>query len=630
MYSANPGMNGFNDASYLYLSDYASNNWRMTEMSASFWNNRTGPQRNPSAFRSSDNSCTLNGRYIAFFDYVVSQDYQSVAVYDTQEKKLVGPSATVNPPLDAASSCSFIRFTPDSLKLIFQCNPAASSLPELYSYTLGSSNAATKITVSYTEATGTITTPTFRGDYMVWIQTSTNSAGRKKGGPSTSSRVLVSHNYKTGAASTVLFTEPTGETFTISLYASTSGTFNLLPGQSTGDNTAHVWFTLQTANGTSPWVVAVAGVANSAVPVLTNVASTTIIRASASLGQDNFCRNGGSSASCATASGQCGSCSCGSTSCSGAVLFIATLNGNTQPTLYTATFDGKNPVIHSPATFLDAQPVYRGYHTDSDFKTTIFFTATTGNVGTSGTRLYRATAGTAGSAVISTVATTPLVNLGSVSALTFSPNYKYVAYRAETLSRGNQLETFLAAVDGSTAPVKISPATLDTFHTSAGSITFTTDNAFVVYFVADSTAINPQNRMYSASVQATPTIVDLTMNLTAEVNSISSSIMGSFNAATNFHCGQRGIVYKANVPTASSPAQLFGVPVTGGTSYSLTFNPLNGVSVGSWFINRRSFAVHFTAAFFTGSPDQFWNTASASAVASSFGVLALAVLALLF
>jgi hypothetical protein len=76
--------------------------------------------------------CNPNGRYIAIQDNVVTDNYKSIFVYDTQEKRLLNNGATVNPSFDANSTTTFYGWTPDQKKFFYLANPSGTFAKNMY------------------------------------------------------------------------------------------------------------------------------------------------------------------------------------------------------------------------------------------------------------------------------------------------------------------------------------------------------------------------------------------------------------------------------------------------------------------------------------------------------------------
>jgi hypothetical protein len=204
------------DPRVIYLSDWSGNNVRVSpNTNAAFINSSL-----ITTLRAPKSDCGSYGQYIAILDNVVSNNYQSLVIYDVNAKALLNGGQTLNPAFDLNSRASLYSFSPDSAKFYFLANPAGIASTHIYEYNVATTqttqispavfaNAQTSSTISFSVRKHARWFFHFfnlflfcKGDYLVF-------SARDQ---ITSQTSLFSYNWKTGAAAVRLFSSLVGET----------------------------------------------------------------------------------------------------------------------------------------------------------------------------------------------------------------------------------------------------------------------------------------------------------------------------------------------------------------------------------------------------------------------------------
>ena len=159
-----------------------------------------------------------------------------------------------------------------------------------------------------------------------------------------------------------------------------------------------------------------------------------------------------------------------------------------------------------------------------------------------------------------------------------------------TLVTNNQ--AYLRIADASQAQVTIGP-TLTVNQTANGRMVWTQDSKYVVYFIQDNEPKTPAGRTVMMSALAAEKPADVkTYNLTANSNftlvNSAEGLRTAISRASNFHCNQKTLIYQTNLPEIASPSNLYSVPIGGGKTSPISFNPFSGVAVSSYTILKVS------------------------------------------
>ncbi len=583
IYETNPGSNGASDTRILYVADWSGNNWRVSPSS------QVGLTNSSAEFqRSPDVNCYGTGRYLAVKDYIQSSQYQSIYIYDFDTKAVLGGGA-ISGSLDQNSRCSWAGWGfKSATKFFFTCNPAGSTLTNLYVFDVSTPTvAATLVNSAYPAAavTTTIGAYAFVGDYVVFSQS-----------PSTSlSQVgLFSYNFKTGTLRN-LYTTPVGTTFGAvgGSVVDVLGSYPTSPFSTAyGSNTAHVYFKASTAVDSSLWTAPVAGADNSATLAFSATQISSFDGAICGATETvNLCSLGSS----------CPCSGCGAAiRCSGWFTFTATVANSTTTLLYSAPY---NAPSGSVVTF--------GSNADDGTTVALATVRSTGNsarlIGHGNANpdvpilIYSYRSGgvtnvyTSRANVASNTALAPSpVATGSASLVDVSPDQKWALISSATIDAARQIELFLAPTDAKAAASRLT-VTSPTVNQTFGSAAISGDSKYVVYTQVDTVSVAPVSRIYSATLATPPVIVDLTPNNVG--NGLAS--VTSFT----FHCNQRTVIYKASLPSTNDPTSPFAVPVAGGSTVNLGFRS-TGVT-GSVVVLKSAERVGYTAAYYPASPSSF-------------------------
>jgi hypothetical protein len=315
----------------------------------------------------------------------------------------------------------------------------------------------------------------------------------------------------------------------------------------------------------------------------------------------------------------------------------------------------------------------------------LYFTATTGTVGSEVQNLYAVQAGSAnvitignpspvakggvlvggGSSIcLVTAPTNPTTLTGTNAAPLLSPDGKWIIYQSQTITNAlitapaviskPVAETFLASADGSTTPQKVSP-TLDADHTSSGiggnpgkvtpfvasstgNLRWTRDSAFAIFTILDQASTSTdffsadrhRDQLWSVEAGTTAKVYNLTaISNVDRVNSVRSLTNAAFHP-----CNHRRLVFNTNLPQAGSAQAIYSVLANGGNTVLLSFSPNKNVALsGTANLLKTREGLTFAARAFNTNPgaaaDQFYSRASASLIAPALTILALMVTLLL-
>jgi hypothetical protein len=622
LYLSNPGSNEQFDTRRAYISDWNGNNWQvsLSNTQATFANSSSA------SFLRSVGSCGANGKYLASLDNYVTNNYRSLSVYDLDAKRVLG-TGTLNVAFDVNTTVSLVAFSPDQTKLYYIANPAGTFNTNLYELDLSSSSFTNKVVnptpfPSNTTSTAVLTGPMWVGDYFLFTVTTV-------GLPTDVETALYTYNYKTGAAPILLHTSPRGVTPALS----TRSIFDAAGSKPTGgptsfDNTAYVWFFSNSSR--ELWIAPVTGAGATQILIdsLHSFTSNPESRVCSSPLDTNFCKLNTQACTCS---------GCGTQLCGGYTWLYLTYN-LTETRLYSIAYNGQNIRQITPATSALLGPLALSNQfsllanpNSVDNVPTLVFLARTGSLTNNTQDLYIHKADTAAAVKINTVSPQQTWNGGAVRIVQSDPTRTWITYQINSdTSFPGKWELYIVKADGSAAATKLNPdliygTSADHAQQTVGSVRFTPSGKYLTFLINDfnSNGFRQRGQLWAYQVGGTVNAQNLTVISNA---SRVDSIPNTFDInSVQFHCNQETLIYQTNLPEFGSPTGIFSVPLKGGNTVALAFDPNSGGSITQFGVFKSSFRVWFTSNYFGTNNDLFVNTASAAFLLPSLALLFLAL-----
>jgi hypothetical protein len=240
---------------------------------------------------------------------------------------------------------------------------------------------------------------------------------------------------------------------------------------------------------------------------------------------------------------------------------------------------------------------------------------------------------------------------GAISGIKISNNRKFIVFGSQTTDAPvppllNTVHLFISPTDASTAPVKVTPATVTDKMSgglNVGPVAFnnppppapqiptpflTADSKYYVFKFTDETDVaQTKTSLWSATLETTPKVV----NLTPVHNDTTGDPIGGADGFT-VDCGVRALFYQTGAPNGlptGAANNVFGIALAGGDTVRLGFEPQTGISVTGWKIAVSAFRIGFSANQFNGN-DLYWNAAAAWMIAPSAFLAVVALIVAMF
>jgi len=278
-------------------------------------------------------------------------------------------------------------------------------------------------------------------------------------------------------------------------------------------------------------------------------------------------------------------------------------------------------------------------NSNSDAPTVIFraFTGQLTPTDNTTTNLYSHTGGAASAVVLNSQAPVQRWLGGNVRFPNISPTRNYITFQVNSdATFPAKFEQYVVPFGGGTN-VKVSPSLIygdpnppnaaqgfakQTATATSAAVQWTTNGKYLIYVIDDNNNVANMQRGQLWSYQpAAALAVNLTVNSNAsDVNSIPNGF-SSFTV----HCNQETLLYLTSLPERNAPANLFSVPLKGGLTVNVGFEPNTGGSVSNYGVFQGSFRVWYRSNFFGVANDLFVNTASAAFLLPSLALLFLAL-----
>lgn len=264
---------------------------------------------------------------------------------------------------------------------------------------------------------------------------------------------------------------------------------------------------------------------------------------------------------------------------------------------------------------------------------TVFFRARTGAETPTDNTTVNLYSQTPGSATVTINSQAPVQNWqgGTVQDVRIAPTNSYVAFQVNSDPLfPTKFEEYVVPFAGGTN-VKVSPGlTFGTGTTggfarqSVSTARWSPSGKYLVFVVDDSNSVVRERRGQLWSYQPGANLA--AQNLTVSSNATDVNSIPNGFSSFRFHCNQETLLYLTNLPEANTASGVFSVPLKGGQTVALGFNPTSGGAVSSWGVFRASFRVWYTSDnFFGTNNDLFVNTASAAFLLPSIALLLLAL-----